>query len=115
MSTSDSIRSFLFDFHHSIYDFNECYGVYRIKVAYKDEIVYFADNSGMLRYYINRNNQTFHYSLTEAEAEKKNRIPNYPAIAQILCYGCTYNNETVVQSVVLSDPNDVHEARDEEF
>lgn len=105
MSASDSIKAFLSDFHYSIHDFNECYGVYRIKVSSDNKTIYFADNSGMMRYYINRNNHTCHCSLEEAEKEKNNRIPNYSAIAQFLSYGCTYNNETAVESVVLSDPN----------
>lgn len=105
MSAAASIEAFINDFHHAVHDFNECYGAYRAKITYKNEIVYFADNSGMMRYCINRNNQSFHSSIDEAEKEKKNRVPNFQAIAQFLNYGCTYNNETVIQSVILSDPN----------
>lgn len=109
MSAFASIKNFVEDFHYSNHDFNECYGAYRIKISFDDKTVYFTDNSGMMRYYINRDNHTFHCSLMEAEREKKNRTPNYSAIAQFLVYGCTYNNETVIQSVVLSDPNVYYE------
>ena len=105
MSANDSIHQFVTEFHHSSADFNACYGAYRFSLSSENGRLFFADNSGMMRYYHNTREQKLYHSLAEAEKEKENRVPNYSAIAQYLSYGCTYNNETITQSVVLSDPS----------
>ena len=104
-SVEESVKGFIFDFHDGVHDFNECYGVFRIKITCSKYTIYFADNSGMMRYYINRNERRIYTSLLDAEKDKKNRIPNYSAIAQFLSFGCVYSCETMVDSVVLSNPN----------
>ena len=105
MSSADSLRSFITDFRQSKQDFNECYGAYRMSIVYEGGSVFFSDNSGMMRYYINTREQSVYCSLEEAEKDRQKRIPNYHAIAQFLCYGCVYDQQTVLQSVILSDPN----------
>ena len=87
MSANDSICQFVTDYHQSIADFNACYGAYRFRMSCEGRDVFFADNSGMMRYYINSREHKLYHSLAEAEKEKKERIPNYSAIAQFLCYG----------------------------
>ena len=104
-TSEGSITNFITEYYKKKVDYNECYGAYRIHITNTDgEEVFFADNSGMMRYYINHTNKRIASSLSEAEEFNK-REPNYPAIAQFLSFGCTYNNETIVKTVIVSNPN----------
>lgn len=105
-SIYDSVFSFATDYVNNSYDFNECYGAYRFRMTRKgaSEEVLFSDNSGMMRFYFNRDENSFYSSLSETK-QKKERKPNYSSIAQFLCYGCVYGEETIVKSVALSNPN----------
>lgn len=60
------------------------------------EEVYFSDNSGMLRYFINLARGRISSSLLKAEEYNK-RDSYYSAFAQFLLSGCTYDNETIVK------------------
>lgn len=97
-----SALAFFQDFSRGAADFDRCTGSYRIRIVYPDgREVYFADNAGIMRWYIGP--KGFFTSLREAAPE--NRTPNYPAIAQFLYYSCIYGPQTVVQEVGRSDPN----------
>lgn len=98
-----SAEGFIADFHDSKHDFNKCYGVYRISVSFNEQTIYFADNSGMLRFFISENK--VYTSLTEAKKSRMNCTPNYNAIIQFLTFGCVYTGETIVHSVDISNPN----------
>lgn len=101
----DSVNAFVKEYANNKHDFNECYGTYRLSMQQNNgEKVFFSDNSGMMRFYINTDNNHFYHSLREAQPYEK-RKPNYSSIAQFLNYGCDYNGATIVESVVLSDPN----------
>lgn len=104
--TFDSVKTFVTDYVKKQHDFNECYGAYRfsMKQIDREEVVLFSDNSGMMRYYINTDGNQFYLSLKDAQPFEE-RKPNYSAIAQFLSYGCVYNDETIVESVVLSNPD----------
>jgi len=105
-SVYESVKCFVNEFVKKNNDFNECYGAFRISIKREDkkQEIYFADNSGMMRFYINTNNNKVFGSLLEAVPTEKRR-PNYPAIAQFISYGCIYGNETIDETIVLSDPN----------
>lgn len=108
-SLKESIENFIIDFVNKRQEFDECYGAYRILIDQEWKKIYFSDNSGMMRFYINKRENRFFKSLMEAEKDTTNRTPNYSAIAQFLCYGCVYGNETIVSSVILSNPNMYYE------
>ena len=105
-SIFDSVNDFVSDFVNERQDFNECFGTYRFRMMRKDtgEEIIFSDNSGMMRFYINQTDNRFFSSLAEA-MPKDERKPNFAAIAQLLCFGCVYGEETIVKSVILSNPN----------
>ena len=104
-SVSDAVRKFLTDYLSGKPDFDECSGVYRIGIRGGELELYFADNSGMMRFYINQSDRQLYTSLIAAQKQAGKKTPNYPAIAQFLSYGCVYGCETVDESVFLSDPN----------
>ena len=101
----ESIKHFIIDFHNLKQDFNDCYGAYRIKIEHATDTIYFGDNSGMIRFYINQSKEKIFSSMLQAEKEKDHRIPNYSAIAQFLLFGCVYGYETIFKDVFLSNPN----------
>lgn len=114
MTTYESISSFVYEFSQNKHDFNECYGAYRISINFNNEYhVKFSDNSGMMRFYINKHNKQLFCSLMEAETDE--RVPNYNAIAQFLSYGCVYGTETIVDSVYFSDPNVYYAIKNDEL
>lgn len=85
--------------------FPECSGAFRVRVDYSDgRSLFFADNSGFLRYYISRESGGFFPTLADAAPERAARRPNHTAIADFLSYGCVYGLETTVASVYRSDP-----------
>lgn len=101
----DSVNAFVTEYANNKHDFNECYGSYRFSMQQNNgDEVFFSDNSGMMRFYINTDDNHFYHSLRDAQPYE-NRKPNFSAIAQFLSYGCDYSDETIVESVVLSDPN----------
>lgn len=105
-SLFDSVSNFVTDFVNEKHDFNECFGAYRFRMTQKEtgDVILFSDNSGMIRFYFNRRDNRFFCSLAEAMPQEE-RKPNLSAIAQMLCFGCVYDQETIVKSVFLSDPN----------
>lgn len=85
--------------------FSECSGAFRVRMDYSDgRSLFFADNSGFLRYYISRDTAGFFPTLADAAPERAARRPNYTAIADFLSYGCVYSWETTVSSVYRSNP-----------
>lgn len=104
-SSYESIRDFVTDFYSDTAEFDECYGAFRLIIVQGSNTYYIADNSGMMRFYINKDKRIISDSLLKAEAKSTMREPNYRAIAQLLYFGCTYNYETIIQSVTLSNPN----------
>ena len=105
-STKGSVEAFIKEYSNGKQDFNECYGVFRFSMTRKDtgEKLCFADNSGMMRYYIDQSRQKLFVSLAESKALNE-RKANYRAIAQFLAYGCVYDEETIIKSVFYSNPN----------
>lgn len=105
-SIYESVKCFLLEFINGKHDFNECYGAFRFSMMRKDtgEEVLFSDNSGMMRFYINQKSNSLFRSLNETMPIEE-RSPNISAIAQFLCFGCIYGYETIIESVVLTDPN----------
>lgn len=104
-SAYESIKDFVTDFFSDTAEFDECYGSFRIIIEQGSDKYYIADNSGMMRFYINMDKNMICESLLEAEPKSTMRKPNYNAIAQLLYFGCTYNYETIIKSVILSNPN----------
>lgn len=106
VSLFESVKKFVTDFVDNKHDFNECYGAYRFCISQKekDKEICFADNSGMMRFYINQGDNKLFSSLADAIPKEERKI-NYSAVAQLLAFGCIYNEHTIVDSVVFSDPN----------
>lgn len=97
-----SALSFFRDFSRGAADFDRCTGSYRIRIVYPDgREVYFADNAGIMRWYIGPKG----FFTTLREAAPENRTPNYPALAQYftLAYGRIHGTDTVIQEVRRSD------------
>ena len=101
-----SIRAFWHDFlAHKDSVFCDCTGAYRVEIVCADgKQICFADNSGMMTFYVNKKAGKLFGSLSEAEPNRESRRPNFSAIAQFLYYGCIYGNETILESVQRSDP-----------
>lgn len=96
-----SALAFLKEFDRGAARFDDCTGSYRVRIVYPDgREIYFADNAGLMRWYIGP--KGFFTSLREAAPDS--RTPNEPAIAQFLYYGCIYGPETVLREVGRSDP-----------
>ena len=105
-------EAFLKDFLKGQFPFEDVYGSYLAWVDCPDgRQLFFSDNSGMRRFYINvdevRFEQTFFAALPS-----DNRQLNSKAIAQFLYFGCVYNNETIENHVVLSNPESYYEVAD---
>ena len=97
-------QTFLKDFLEKKISFDDLCGSYLVKISYPDnKEVFFSDNSGMRRYFINYSDTRFEKSFSAALPQE--RIPNYKAIAQFLYFGCVYNCDTIEKSVKLSNPN----------
>lgn len=97
-------KQFLRDYLSEKISFDDLYGSYLAEISYPDnKKVFFSDNSGMRRYFINYQDVKFEKSFWAALPKK--RVPNYKAIAQFLYFGCVYNCDTIVNNVRLSDPN----------
>lgn len=96
-----SALAFLRDFNRGTADFERCTGSYRMRIVYPDgKEIYFADNAGIMRWYIGP--KGFFTALREAAPD--NSSPNEAAIAQFLYYGCIYSPETVLREVRRTDP-----------
>lgn len=100
----ESALMFWEDFSQNCARFDDCTGVYRMKIECNDgRQIYFCDNSGCARYYIHEKRAAFTTTLTAA-LPREERMPNYGAIAQFLYFGCIYGFDTPLDSVVVSDP-----------
>lgn len=105
-----SALAFLKEFDRGVAHFDDCTGSYRIRIVYPNgREIYFADNTGLMRWYIGPTG--FYSSLREAVPDS--RTPNYQAIAQFFClaYGRTHGTDTVIQEVRRSDPRKYYEVR----
>jgi len=105
-----SALAFLREFDRGAARFDDCTGSYRMRIVYPDgREVYFADNAGIMRWYIGP--RGFHTTLREAAPDT--RTPNYPALAQYfsLAYGRIHGTDTVIREVRRSDALKYYEVR----
>ena len=101
----DSARAFCRDFAAGTVLFDDCTGVYRLRLDLADgKTVFAGDNAGLLGWYVHQPTAGFYTTFTEA-AEHSAKELNAKAIAQFLYYGCIYGLETPVSSVCRTDPN----------
>lgn len=105
-----SALTFFREFLRGTADFECCTGSYRMRIVYPDgKEIYFADNAGIMRWYIGPKG----FFTTLREAAPGNRTPNYPALAQFffLAYGRIHGTDTVLREVRRSDPLKYYEVR----
>ena len=83
-------------------NFSALMGSFRLKIsdAFKDETIFFGDNSGVMCFYYTQDRVSD--SLLSLKAEK---IPDFDAIAQVLSYECTYDYRTIIKDVFRTNPN----------
>ena len=100
----ESALAFWADFSQNCVRFDDCTGIYRMEIQCNDgRKIYFCDNSGCARYYIHEKKAAFYTRLTET-LPRRERIPNYEAIAQLLYFGCIYGPDTPLAGITVSDP-----------
>lgn len=100
----ESVDAFWADFSQNRANFDACTGVYRVEIKCNDgRRIYFCDNSGCARYYIDEKRAAFSTTLMAA-LPREERVPNYGAISQFLYFGCIYGFDTPVEGVTVSDP-----------
>lgn len=105
-----SALAFLRDFNRGTADFERCTGSYRMRIVYPDrKEIYFADNAGIMRWYIGPKG----FFTTLREAAPEDRTPDYSALAQFfsLAYGRIHGTGTILREVRRSDPLKYYEVR----
>lgn len=107
-----AVKLFFEDFLCEKALFDNLYGTYLVEMSYpNNKKVFFSDNSGMRRFFINYKDLRFEKTFSEA-LPNGNNVPNYGAIAQFLYFGCVYSCDTIECNVRLSNPNSYYIVRD---
>lgn len=105
-----SVLAFFREFLRGGANFERCTGSYRIRIVYPDgKEIYFADNAGIMRWYIGPKG----FFTTLREAAPEDRTPDYSALAQFFClaYGRIHGTGTILREVRRSDPLKYYEVR----
>lgn len=106
-----AISTFLEDYINDVHDFNAVMGSFLAEIDDNGEKVYFADNSGMRRWYYHNDNLDFCNSLKAALPSEVN--PNYSAISEYLQFGNVFSTfDTVIDRIKVSDPEKYYVIKD---
>ena len=103
-------ETILTDYLKGLLVFDDLYGSYIIRINIGKTETVFADNSGMRRFFIDREQNRI--ACTFDSLIKDGKKPNYPAIAQFLHFECIYTNETILEGVYLNDPDAYYKIQD---
>ena len=93
-------------------DYNLCKGAFliQIKNTLNGELTFFADNSGMRRWYYNVD--TAAVSNTLIGACSNDRKMNTRAVTEFLSFECIYSLDTIVDSVKITDADNYYVIKD---
>ncbi len=106
-SETDCVNRVAEQFASNKLNFDSLIGFYTIVIEYKEtsEVVFWGDNSGSQRFYIDNERKTFSDSLLALRKMRGKDIePDYASILQLLCTDRIVTGRTVIDGIVPTDP-----------
>lgn len=95
-------------FYHKGFNFNNLFGAFAFVIHKRDasEFVFWADNSGSQRLFVNKSEGTFHASVLSfvANSSRQNKL-DYEAAFQLLTLGKIVDDRTLVEGLSRTDPD----------